>query len=591
MFLSVIVPMLGMSWFLKQEITENILMEKRDKLFGLAKQLDAALSGTFDDILAEEGAMGADRATKILVVNRRLRGVTDFVASGNAGVGVGFYGKDLDAVLTYGPSEQFQYTVGQPIFEGHKGYEVMATGKPMVQTGTLVRGDILNCMWPINRDGRTIGYIWSNETLEMIDDQLEPIINRLFLVQALMFFLIYISLTISMKSLLDKIMAIKTGIEVLFNMPNYHIPQVSGELSIIVSTVNDLVDNMNLVKCYNKNILESVTNGVLAISCSGSVTRANKSFFCMFSKLSDDSIGQDYRHLFPKPLVVFIDSVLEGKDQGDSVEMELDDTIIEANGNAMFDETGSRLGAVFVFRDISMMRRYELEIQEKERAAVLGEMALAVVHEIKNPMTSVKGFTQLLDRPGVDSDKRKQYLGLIDDELNRVNRLLNEMLVYGGKSRLEPRPCDLLELVKDAVRRNDWSPYGVTPLVKADFGGDYTASVDAFKIGQVLDNVLKNACEAVASKGSGRVVAILRDLGDAVSIWVVDTGAGIKRDVLPRIGNPLFSTKNTGTGFGVAISRKIVEGHGGSLFINSVEGLYTKVSIFFGKGPGEYRCD
>ncbi len=586
MFLSVVVPMLGMSWFLKQEITENILIEKRDKLFGLAKQLDAALPGTFDDILAEEGAMDADRTTKILVVNRRLRGVTDFVASGNAGVGVGFYGKDLDAVLTYGPSEQFQYTVGQSIFEGHKGYEVMATGKPMVQTGSLVRGDILNCMWPINRGSLTIGYIWSNETLEMIDDQLEPIINRVFLIQALIFFLIYISLTISMKGLLDKILAIKTGIEVLFNMPNYHIPQVSGELSIIVSTVNDLVDNMNLVKCYNKNILESVTNGVLAVSCAGTITRANKSFFVMFSEFGDDFVEQDYRRVFAKPLIAFIDTVLDSAQQAVGIEMELDEKIIEASGNAMFDETGSRLGAVFVFRDISMMRRYEREILEKERAAVLGEMALAVVHEIKNPMTSVKGFTQLLDRPGVDAANRKRYLGLIDDELNRVNRLLNEMLVYGGKSRLEPKPCDLCALVKDAVRRNDWSPYGVIPIVKADPSGDYLASADAFKFGQVLDNVLKNACEAVAAKGSGRVVAILRDLGDAVSIWVVDTGIGIKRDILPRIGSPLFSTKNTGTGFGVAISRKIVEGHGGSLFIDSVEGLYTKVSIFFGKDSG-----
>ena len=287
MFLSVIVPLVGMSLFLKDEITESILVEKRDKLFGLAIQLDTALEGTFDDILAEEGALGADRATKIAVLNSRLRAVTDFVASGNAGVGVGYYGRELDAVLTYGPSEQFQYTVGQSIFQGHKGYEVMAAGTPMVQTGSLVRGDILNCMWPINRGGRTIGYIWSNETLDMIGGQLEPIIRRVYLIQALIFFLIYVSLTMTMKSLLDKITSIRKGIEVLFKMPNYHIPQVTGELSSIVSTLNDLVDTTNLVKCYNKNILEGVMNGVLAISCSGTITRANKAFFEMFPEFGE----------------------------------------------------------------------------------------------------------------------------------------------------------------------------------------------------------------------------------------------------------------------------------------------------------------
>ena len=581
MFLSVMVPLVGMSLFLKQEISESILVEKRDKLFGLARQLDGALEGTFDDILAVEGALDADRATKVAVLNSRLRAVTDFVASGNVGVGVGYYGRDLDAVLTYGPSEQFQYTVGQPIFEGHKGYEVMASGVPMVQTGTLVRGDILNCMWPILRNGETIGYIWSNETLDMIGGQLEPIIRRVYVIQVLIFFLIYLSLTVTMKGLLDKITSIKKGIEVLFNMPNYHIPQVSGELSGIVNTINDLVDTTNLVKCYNKNILEGVMNGVLALSCSGTVTRANKAFFELFPEFDEGLIDSSYRSSFGAAMIAFLERGLEGRESDMGSELDLGGKIIEAHGNAMFDETGSRLGAVFVFRDITVIRRYEREIEEKERAALLGGMALAVVHEIKNPMTSVKGFTQLLSRPGVDEEKRRQYIGLINDELNRVNRLLNEMLVYGGRSRLEPRRCDVANLVHDAVARNDWTMYGVRPVVKAGSAGEYLAEVDAFKVGQVLDNLLKNACEAVAAKGSGRVVAMVESTAETVCVRIVDSGIGIATDVLPKNGNPLFSTKQAGTGFGIAISRKIVEAHGGSLTVDSREGQFTRVDFCF----------
>ncbi|HPE90446.1 MAG TPA: ATP-binding protein [Spirochaetia bacterium] len=591
MLLSVMVPMLGMSFFLKSEISESILVEKRDKLFGLARQLDAALDGSYDDILAEEGALDADRETKIAVLNSRLRGITDFVASGNAGVGVGYYGRDLDAVLTYGPSGQFQYTVGQPIFQGHKGYEVMATGQAMVQTGSLVRGDILNCMWPINRDGRTIGYIWSNETLDMIDDQLDPILDRVVLIQVLIFFLIYLSLTVTMKGLLDKVTSIKKGIEVLFHMPNYHIPQVSGELSTIVSTINDLVDTNNLVKCYNKNILEGVMNGVLAVSSSGAVTRANKAFLELFPELGADFIDAPYREALGPvlaPMIERMEKALEERGSLSGVELGYGERVIEIYGSAMFDETGSRIGAVYVFRDVTTMRRYEKEIKEKERAVLLSEMALAVVHEVKNPMTSVKGFAQLLGRPGVGEDRRREYLRLIDEELNRVNRLLNEMLVYGGDSRLDPRPCDVAELVRDSASRNDWSPYGVRPTVLVDDDGDFTAPVDGFKLGQVLDNVLKNACEAVAAKGSGRVVAQVAQVGDAVMVRVVDSGVGIAPDALRRIGSPLFSTKKDGNGFGLAISRKIVEAHGGSLFVDSREGLYTKVSVFLPKGrPGD----
>jgi len=586
MFLSVLVPLIGLSWFLKQEITENILKEKRDKLFGLARQLDGALEGTFDDILLREHAGSSGRDTKIATLNLKLRGITDFVASGNDGVGVGYYSKDLDAVLTYGPSVQFQYMVGRSIFVGHRGYEVMATGKPMVQTGSLVRGDILNCMWPINRNGQTIGYIWANETLDMIGQQLEPIIRRVFMILGIICFLIYLSLTVTMKGLLDTVTSIRKGIEVLFHTPTYHLPQVPGELSAIVTTINDLVDTTNLMKCYNKNILESVTNGVLAISSSGVITRANKAFFEMFPGFSDSSIEQAYRDVLEPQVAALVSAGLDGDGQAGG-ELTFHGATLEVRGSAMYDEAGARLGAVFVFRDITVMRRYEREIQEKERAAMLGEMALAVVHEVKNPMTSVKGFTQLLCRPDVDEQKRSKYLHLINDELNRVNRLLNEMLVYGGRSRLDPRRCDLAALVREAVERNDWTQGGACdecrPLVRAAPDGDYAAEVDAFKLGQVLDNLLKNACDAVAAKGRGRIVALVQDLGDAVAVRIVDSGIGIAPDVLPRIGNPLFSTKKTGNGFGIAISRKIVEAHGGSLFIDSVAGVYTKLSIFLPK--------
>ncbi|MBN2875821.1 MAG: hypothetical protein JXM71_12060 [Spirochaetales bacterium] len=578
-FLSVVVPMLGLSIVLKQELSESILNEKRDKLFGLARQLDTALEGTYEGLLEAAGASHLDRPGKIAALNAALRDITDFVASGNPGVGVGYYGRDLDAVLTYGPSGQFQHTVGQSIFEGHKGYEVMATGTPMVQTGTLVRGDILNCMWPVIRDGSVIGYIWANETLDMIDDQLEPIIRRVYLIDALIVVLIYFSVTMTMKGLLDRIQAIKTGIDVLFHAPSYHIPPVSGELSLIVSTINELVDTSNVVKCYNKNILESVQNGVLAVSCSGEVTRANRAFRELFPGFEEDAIGRDYRDSVAPEIAAFVSAGLDGTGRIEPVELELGGSILEAYGNAIIDETGSRLGAVFAFRDITVIRRYEREIQEKERAAMLGEMALAVVHEVKNPMTSVKGFSQLLGRPGISEDKRGTYLKLIDDELNRVDRLLNEMLVYGGKSRLERRLQDLLVLVSDTVERNDWSAYPAKPVVVAEPGEDWRAEVDAFKIGQVLDNVLRNACEAVDAKGYGRVVVVLKASDLEVELRVVDSGVGIPRDVLSRVGNPLFSTKRRGNGFGLATSRKLVEAHGGSLVVTSIEGVYTSVSV------------
>ena len=110
-------------------------------------------------------------------------------------------------------------------------------------------------------------------------------------------------------------------------------------------------------------------------------------------------------------------------------------------------------------------------------------------------------------------------------------------------------------------------------------GGSFIARVDEFKLAQVFDNLLKNAAEAVASKGEGRIVATARADSGRIALDFVDTGCGIRGDELGKIGSPLYSTKPDGTGLGLAISRKILEAHGGSLAIHSLHGYYTKVSM------------
>lgn len=579
-FLSVLIPLLVFSYLIKEEITKSILREKEDKLFGLAKQLDRYLEGTYDDILREEGALAAPRETKIAVLNKRLWAITDFVTVGNEGVGVGYYNKALDAVITYGPSIEFQYTVGQSIAPGHQGLVVMATGKPMVQKGQLVRGNILNCMWPIVRDGKTIGYIWSNETLDQISGQISPILQRVYTLILLIFVLIYASVTFSTQTLLDKIIKIKKGIEVLFEKPTYHIPPISGELSIIVETINALVDNMNLIKCYNKNILEGVSNGVLAVSLDGRVSRANKAFYQLFPKFNEETLlGRDYREAFDADIQKLLSAGIERPDYHPTAEVLVKNKKLEIYGNSMIDEGGERLGAVFVFRDVTMQRKYEQEVKEKERAVALGEMALGVVHEVKNPLTSVKGFAQLLTRPGITEEKRTEYARIIDSELNRVNCLLNEMLLYGGMSRLEFKKCDILSLLANRLDGKDWTNFGGRPEVRALPDGSFIASVDEMKLAQVFDNILKNAQDAIGIRGDGHLVVLARADGKRVCVSFVDTGCGIRSEDLAKIGSPLFSTKYDGTGLGVAISRKIVEAHGGTLSIQSKYGFYTKISV------------
>jgi signal transduction histidine kinase len=157
------------------------------------------------------------------------------------------------------------------------------------------------------------------------------------------------------------------------------------------------------------------------------------------------------------------------------------------------------------------------------------------------------------------------------------------MLVFGGGSKLELKRHDIVPLVRDAVNRNDWSEAGAHPDIRVLGGDGFVVRIDEFKAGQVFDNILKNACEAILAKGRGRTMVLIEDDGGSVLVRFVDTGVGIRNEDLAKIGKPLFTTKPNGTGFGLAISRKIMEAHGGTLVVESRYGYYTRVSLAFPK--------
>ena len=582
-FISVLAPLLFLTYYLRVELSNSILKEKEDKLFGLARQLDAYIDGSFDDILIARGAMNADRTEKIRVLNQELRAITDFVAAGNPGVGVGYYHKGLDAIITYGPSNTFQYTVGQSIFEGHRGYEVMASGEPQVQTGELVRGDIMNCMWPINREGETIGYIWSNETVDMVDHQINPILNRIYAIIIIVFLATYVSIIIVTRRLPERIRRIQSGIQNLFTDPNYRLPEESGELNTIVRTINELVGSVNFMKCYNKYIIEGIINGLVVVADTGLITRTNQALHRILPGIDEEILEHDYRDVFPLPVREIIRRGLVEKRFVTDEEVEISGQILETYTNSIIDESGESLGLVLVFKDVTLLKNYERELKEKERVAALGEMALGVVHEVKNPLTSVKGFTQLLQRPGLGEDKRNSYLSIIDSDLNRVNRLLNEMLIYGGYHHLEPTPGDLKELLIEASEKLRAEYPEVKFRLELPGSGPCLLVFDRYKILQVFYNIARNAIDAMASAGEKHLVILVKELDGTVRIDFVDNGTGIDSEILEKIFDPFFTTKDEGTGFGLPICYRIVEGHGGSIQVSSRVGMYTRVRILLPK--------
>lgn len=578
-FLIVTVGFIGIGFSLKSLITNALLKEKEILLFGLTHQLDLALKGTFADILTEAGAENQDHDDQVLLLNHKLKEITDFVASGVEGVGVGFYSRRLDAIITYGPSDDFQHIVGQSIFEGHQGYEVMNTGLPLVQKGNLVRGSILNCMKPIVRGDDIIGYIWANETLEHISIDMVKIMNQMFILILITFTLIYMAVVLITGKFIGQVDTLKDGIQKVIRKPRYRLPTIPGELNIIVDKVNELSESVSYYRSFNKYVLDSVTNGVLALTLQGRVALVNPVFRRQFGLGETDYRGESMDRIFFEPLISLLGEGLGNDDAISSRILVYKDQILEVHSNRIINEDKKILGVAFVFRDVTLVRQYERQLQDRERMVILGEMGLNVAHEIKNPLTAVKGFTQLMQKRQISEEQKGRYLELMNEELERVNGLLNDMLLYGGRFKISPKSVDIIELLRELViiYRIAYDPV----IFVLDLNGqdNMVLNIDKVRITQMLDNLVKNSIDGGTSEVS---ISLFRER-DSIRLTITDKGTGIPPDLIEKIFTPFFTTKSEGTGFGLSLCQEIIGKHKGDLSVESQPGEHTIFTIKFNR--------
>ncbi len=219
--------------------------EKESKLLGIAFFALNRLGGeSYDDILARENAAGASRDVKIAVLNRVLSERTEEIATIYPGLGVGYYSKELDAILTYGPVADYGSTVGRSIGADHPGREVMAENAPLVRTGSMVRGLIMNAMAPIEHEGTVIGYTWANELTTDIEKEYQSA-SGMFTFMLLAFFVITIALAayFSRRSIRDVDRVVAGVKEMRFDLSK-RIGKLGGEMGDVAENINAMAEHI-----------------------------------------------------------------------------------------------------------------------------------------------------------------------------------------------------------------------------------------------------------------------------------------------------------------------------------------------------------
>lgn len=248
-------------------------------------------------------------------------------------------------------------------------------------------------------------------------------------------------------------------------------------------------------------------------------------------------------------------------------------------------EREEQLGAVLVINDHTEIERLQNQVRQSDRLASIGTLASGMAHEIKNPLTALKTFAQLLPKRFNDAEFRHDFSFLVGSEIARIERIVNELLAFARPAPLMIERVNLHELMDGAVRLvgPQASRMNVT-LRKSLHAREDQIAADKDRLQQVLLNLLLNALQASSSGGSIELSTELQN-GAAhpepvVRVDVRDTGSGIPSEMLPHIFDPFFTTKSEGTGLGLSVSYNIIAEHRGRLEVQSEPGKGTCFSIY-----------
>jgi signal transduction histidine kinase len=247
------------------------------------------------------------------------------------------------------------------------------------------------------------------------------------------------------------------------------------------------------------------------------------------------------------------------------------------------DEDARLLATTFNGMTDSLVR-FQREATQRERLSSLGRLSTVVAHEIRNPLMIIKTALRALKREPVSPDELRHATKDIDEEITRLNRIVQDVLDFARPITFDLAPVDVNTLCQDAARAS--APDDTGPGVRLDLDPRVPSIVtDAERVRIALVNILTNARHAVAAryKDAPLPADSIRIATSAarqrVAIDVHDSGVGINPEDLPRVFEPYFTTRRTGTGLGLAITRNIIERLGGTITVTSRPGEGTDVRI------------
>ncbi|MDT8334717.1 MAG: PAS domain S-box protein [Desulfurivibrionaceae bacterium] len=379
--------------------------------------------------------------------------------------------------------------------------------------------------------------------------------------------------------------------------------KMEDQLSDLVEGLRSTINDLDYEKNFNESVISNLASGLLILDNSGRIEKSNPAARQFIGAIYDGSIDDKYlAEIFGESAAALLTTPRA------SIEFGRDELFLEQDGGGQKvfeyiampreDGLGREQGLILNFSDVTAHKRIQAELEKMNRFSTIAEIASAVAHEIRNPLAGIMTMAQIIEEQLPENDSKKEYIGRIIRQVDRLNVLLTDFFTYARPPRPKKEKVALVSII-DEIRpfmQNKMQKCGITFAEKY---GDRLPDimVDSNQIQQVFLNLMLNSMDAIKQDGAILLNAEYisknsEDFDYEKSLWLdrkcnyvvvtfEDSGGGMSPETLERVFEPFFTTKHNGTGLGMAIVFRILKENNAGIKVESNNGAGTTFTLFF----------
>ncbi len=385
----------------------------------------------------------------------------------------------------------------------------------------------------------------------------------------------------------DTRIEVETGDEVQELADNFN--WMTQELKKQRANLEENLDEIGRLKHFSDLVILSITNGLITMDRDGNIAAFNRMAEKILNTSAEKALGKSPNQVWgDTDAVSVMASLLQDEDSAGEVRLRWPakdggHRILEMGTAVIRESDGRAVGHIVLFSDLTEKKELEDRVKRADRLAALGTLAAGLAHEIKNPLTAIRTFVQLMPERHERPDFLEKFNRTVPRELDRVNNLLEDLLDLVRTptlniSRVHVADCvgHVLETLEPEIEKRG---VVVDLAIDADI---QPVSADAEYLSRAIFNIVLNAVQAMPQGGTLGISSEVRNVpGEekTVLINISDDGFGILEEHLDQIFNPFFTDKEGGTGLGLAVTNKIIEDQDGSITVRSERGKGTDFTI------------